>query len=186
MSLLELDNVHSYYGHIHALKGISLTVEEGEVVTLIGANGAGKSTTLKSISTLLGAERGEVTKGSVAYRGERTDQVKQSYQCRFHGESWGFTGTEAARRVRRGALDGTRTQQRMNPSCSSQGLGGWVGGHRSTGVCCRDVDRDVAASPRTLAVIGSGLQPPGQARGTAVPQNWPYGSSASLAPREPF
>ena len=49
MSLLELENVHSYYGNIHALKGISLVVEEGEVVTLIGANGAGKSTTLRTI-----------------------------------------------------------------------------------------------------------------------------------------
>ena len=48
--LLELTNVHSYYGHIHALKGISLYVEEGEIVTLIGSNGAGKSTTLRTIS----------------------------------------------------------------------------------------------------------------------------------------
>lgn len=50
MSLLTLDNVHTYYGKIHALKGISLTVNEGEIVTLIGANGAGKSTTLRTIS----------------------------------------------------------------------------------------------------------------------------------------
>ena len=48
--VLELDDVHTYYGSIHALKGISLTVREGEVVTLIGANGAGKSTTLRSIN----------------------------------------------------------------------------------------------------------------------------------------
>ena len=60
MSLLELENVHSYYGHIHALKGISLTVEEGEVVTLIGANGAGKSTTLRTISGLIHARQGKV------------------------------------------------------------------------------------------------------------------------------
>jgi branched-chain amino acid transport system ATP-binding protein len=52
MALLELDDVHTYYGNIEALKGISLTVDEGEVVTLIGANGAGKSTTLRSISGL--------------------------------------------------------------------------------------------------------------------------------------
>jgi branched-chain amino acid transport system ATP-binding protein len=61
MPLLELDNVHSYYGHIHALKGISLTVEEGEVVTLIGANGAGKSTTLRTISGLVRARQGKVS-----------------------------------------------------------------------------------------------------------------------------
>lgn len=60
MSLLELDNLHTYYGHIHALKGISLKVEEGEVVTLIGANGAGKSTTLRTISGLIHARTGKV------------------------------------------------------------------------------------------------------------------------------
>jgi branched-chain amino acid transport system ATP-binding protein len=50
MALLELDDVHTFYGNIEALKGISLTVEDGEIVTLIGSNGAGKSTTLRSIS----------------------------------------------------------------------------------------------------------------------------------------
>ena len=58
--LLELKDVHSYYGKIHALKGISLTVNEGEVVTLIGSNGAGKSTTLRTISGLLQPRQGEV------------------------------------------------------------------------------------------------------------------------------
>ena len=52
MALLELEDVHTFYGNIEALKGISLTVEEGEIVTLIGSNGAGKSTTLRSISGL--------------------------------------------------------------------------------------------------------------------------------------
>ena len=60
MSLLELKNVHTYYGHIHALKGISLTVEEGEIVTLIGSNGAGKTTTLRTISGLVKPRQGEV------------------------------------------------------------------------------------------------------------------------------
>jgi len=60
MSLLELDNVHTYYGRIHALKGISLNVEEGEIVTLIGANGAGKTTTLRTISGLIRARQGSV------------------------------------------------------------------------------------------------------------------------------
>ena len=52
MALLELEDVHTFYGNIEALKGISLTVEDGECVTLIGSNGAGKSTTLRSISGL--------------------------------------------------------------------------------------------------------------------------------------
>ncbi len=60
MALLELENVHSYYGSIHALKGISLTVEKGEIVTLIGANGAGKSTTLRTISGILRPRQGRV------------------------------------------------------------------------------------------------------------------------------
>ncbi len=50
MAILEVDNIHTYYGNIRALKGISLHVDEGEIVTLIGANGAGKSTTLNTIS----------------------------------------------------------------------------------------------------------------------------------------
>ena len=60
MRILELDNVHSYYGKIHALKGVSITVEEGEIVTLIGGNGAGKTTTLRSISGLLHPKEGSV------------------------------------------------------------------------------------------------------------------------------
>jgi len=63
MSLLTLENVHSYYGRIHALKGISLEVNEGEIVTLIGANGAGKSTTLRTISGLLHPKPGKILLG---------------------------------------------------------------------------------------------------------------------------
>jgi branched-chain amino acid transport system ATP-binding protein len=60
MPLLELDDVHSYYGHIQALRGISLTVDEGEVVTLIGSNGAGKTTTLRSIHGVLPPREGKI------------------------------------------------------------------------------------------------------------------------------
>ena len=58
--VLELTNVNTYYGKIHALKGISLTVERGEIVTLIGSNGAGKTTTLRSISGLIQPRQGEI------------------------------------------------------------------------------------------------------------------------------
>src|SRR3981189_3708231 len=61
MALLELEDVHTYYGNIEALKGISLEVEEGEVVTLIGSNGAGKSTTLRSIPRLTPPRTGTLT-----------------------------------------------------------------------------------------------------------------------------
>ena len=60
MSILELENIHTYYGEIHALRGVSLSVEEGEIVTLIGGNGAGKSTTLNTISGLLQPRRGSI------------------------------------------------------------------------------------------------------------------------------
>jgi branched-chain amino acid transport system ATP-binding protein len=60
MALLELRDVHTYYGNIHALKGISLSIDQGEIVTLIGSNGAGKSTTLKTISGLLRPREGEI------------------------------------------------------------------------------------------------------------------------------
>ncbi|MGN6699104.1 MAG: ATP-binding cassette domain-containing protein, partial [Thermomicrobiales bacterium] len=60
MALLELNNIHAYYGNIHALKGVSLAVEQGEIVSLIGSNGAGKSTTLKTISGLLQPRQGEI------------------------------------------------------------------------------------------------------------------------------
>ncbi len=71
MALLELENVHTYYGNIHALKGISITVDEAEIVTLIGGNGAGKSTTLKTISGLL-----HPRPGAIRLAGEDLTQYK--------------------------------------------------------------------------------------------------------------
>jgi branched-chain amino acid transport system ATP-binding protein len=71
MALLELRDIHAYYGNIHALQGVSLTVERGEIVTLIGSNGAGKSTTLKTISGLLRPRSGEIH-----LDGQRIDGVK--------------------------------------------------------------------------------------------------------------
>ncbi len=60
MPMLEIHDIHAYYGNIHALKGITLNVDAGEIVTLIGANGAGKSTTLKTICGLLKPRRGKI------------------------------------------------------------------------------------------------------------------------------
>jgi len=60
MAILEVKDVHTYYGHIHALKGVSVNIDKGEIVTLIGANGAGKSTTLKTISGLLKPRQGRI------------------------------------------------------------------------------------------------------------------------------
>jgi len=63
MALLNIENLHTYYGHVHALKGIDLEVGEGEIVSLIGANGAGKSTTLRTISGLIRPREGRITFG---------------------------------------------------------------------------------------------------------------------------
>ncbi len=70
-TLLEVNNIEVIYNHvILVLKGVSLTVPKGGITALLGGNGAGKTTTLKAISNLLHSERGEVTKGSIEYRGE--------------------------------------------------------------------------------------------------------------------
>ena len=72
--VLSVNNIEVIYDHvILVLKGVSLNVPEGGIVTILGANGAGKSTTLKSISNLVKSERGEVTKGSIEFKGERVD-----------------------------------------------------------------------------------------------------------------
>jgi branched-chain amino acid transport system ATP-binding protein len=73
---LSINTIEVIYDHvILVLKGVSLNVPKGKIVALLGANGAGKSTTLKAISNLLHAERGDVTKGTVEYKGQRIDQL---------------------------------------------------------------------------------------------------------------
>jgi len=73
-ALLSVNNIEVIYDHvILVLKGVSLEVPEGSIVALLGGNGAGKTTTLKAISNLLRTERGDVTKGSIEFRGERID-----------------------------------------------------------------------------------------------------------------
>jgi len=71
MALLEINDIHTYYGAIHALRGVTMHVDEGEIVTLIGSNGAGKSTTLRSVSGLLRPRKGEIL-----LRGKRIDGLK--------------------------------------------------------------------------------------------------------------
>src|SRR6188472_2828781 len=69
MPMLEIVDLHTYYGNIQALKGISLHVDQGEIVTLIGSNGAGKSTTLRTISGLIEPRRGDVRLNNVSLKG---------------------------------------------------------------------------------------------------------------------
>ncbi|MCX7646294.1 MAG: ABC transporter ATP-binding protein [Rhodobacteraceae bacterium] len=75
-ALLEVNNIEVIYNHvILVLKGVSLCVAKGGITALLGGNGAGKTTTLKAISNLLKSERGEVTKGTITYRGERVQDL---------------------------------------------------------------------------------------------------------------
>ena len=75
-TLLEVNNIEVIYNHvILVLKGVSLKVPKGGITALLGGNGAGKTTTLKAVSNLLASERGEVTKGSILYRGERVQDL---------------------------------------------------------------------------------------------------------------
>ena len=77
--MLEVENIHSYYGNIHALKGISLTVDKGEIVTLIGGNGAGKTTTLRTITGIM-----KPREGKVSLEGENLDRYK-AHEIVFKG-----------------------------------------------------------------------------------------------------
>ena len=77
--LLNVNGIEVIYNHvILVLKGVSLQVPEGRIVALMGGNGAGKTTTLRAVSNLLRGERGEVTKGSIALRGERIEKLSTS------------------------------------------------------------------------------------------------------------
>ena len=80
-ALLELNDVHTYYGAIHALRGVTLNVEDGEIVTLIGSNGAGKSTTLRTISGLLRPRDGSITLAGNRIDGKRPHEVVELGIC---------------------------------------------------------------------------------------------------------
>jgi branched-chain amino acid transport system ATP-binding protein len=73
--VLSIEGLHTYYGQIHALKGISVTVNQGEIVTLVGANGAGKSTTLRSISGMVRPKRGSIRLNGADITGKRPHEI---------------------------------------------------------------------------------------------------------------
>ena len=81
MALLQLDDVHTYYGAIHALRGVTLHVEEGEIVTLIGSNGAGKSTTLRTISGLIRPREGAIQLAGERIDGRRAHEIVAMGVC---------------------------------------------------------------------------------------------------------
>ncbi len=125
MAMLTLENVHTFYGNIEALKGISLDVNEGEIVTLIGSNGAGKSTTLRSISGLTPPREGSIN---------------------FEGEEVGETPPQEI--VQRGisqAPEGRRIFQRMTVHENLE-LGGYL--RRDSESVAKDLDRVYKLFPR--------------------------------------
>ena len=77
-TILKVDNINVYYGNIHAVKGVSFEVNEGEIVTLIGANGAGKSTTLKTVSGLLKPRSGDVLYKGKSIKGVRAHKIVEA------------------------------------------------------------------------------------------------------------
>ena len=77
-TLLKVDNINVYYGNIHAVKDISFEVDQGEIVTLIGANGAGKSTTLKTISGLLKPKTGDILYKGSSIKGMRAHKIVEA------------------------------------------------------------------------------------------------------------
>ncbi len=90
MPLLELKNIESHYGHVQALSGVSLHVEQGEIVTLLGANGAGKSTTLRNYSGLVAPTRGEIHFEGVADRACVARKNRPAWASRMYPKDAAF------------------------------------------------------------------------------------------------
>ena len=113
MALLELKDVHTYYGAIHALRGITMSIDEGEIVTLIGSNGAGKSTTLRTISGLLRPRQGEIRLRGARIDGRKPHEIVELGICRAP-EGAGVRPHERPREPRDGGLlaQGPRQQSR--------------------------------------------------------------------------
>src|SRR5882762_6683774 len=130
--MLELADVHTYYGNIRALRGVSLTVAQGEIVTLIGSNGAGKTTTLK---TILGTTRPR--RGTVTFSGQRLDTLATG-----RIEALAAEGDRAAARPR-------RAENRLQRGR----LAGAVAPDQGDDLALRDRERDAAERPN-VAVVG--------------------------------
>ena len=142
--LLELEDVHTFYGTIEAIKGISLTVNEGEIVTLIGANGAGKSTTLRSIQGINRPKRGKITFNGDDIVGRRPHDIVKLGISQSPGGPAAVLADERAREPRDGrvpALGQGRDRARTSTASTSSSRGSRSG-------ACRRPARSRAASSR--------------------------------------
>ena len=102
-TILKVDNINVYYGNIHAVKGVSFTVNEGEIVTLIGANGAGKSTTLKTVSGLLKPRSGDVLYKSKSIKGVRAHKIVEAGLAQVPEGRRVFSGLTVQQNLQMGA-----------------------------------------------------------------------------------
>src|SRR3954466_373578 len=109
MALLEINDIHTYYGAIHALRGVTLSIDEGEIVTLIGANGAGKSTTPRTISGLIRPREGSITLRGKKIDGMRPHEIVGLGICQSPEGRRVFAGRSAPENLERGAFSGTDT-----------------------------------------------------------------------------
>ena len=119
MALLELNDIHTYYGAIHALRGVTLTIDEGEIVTLIGANGAGKSTTLRTISGLLKPRQGSITLRGKKIDGMRPHQIVGLGICQSPEGRRVFARMTVHENLEMGAFSRTRQDQPRRPTSSA-------------------------------------------------------------------
>ena len=102
--LLSVNDIHVYYGAIHAVKGVSLEVNEGEIVTLIGANGAGKSTVLNTISGLLHPKSGSITFMDKPLSGIAPNKIVQMATCSVPGRTPHFPAHDRRGKPRNGRI----------------------------------------------------------------------------------
>ena len=148
--LLELDDVHTFYGTIEAIKGISLTVNEGEIVTLIGANGAGKSTTLRSIQGINRPKRGKILFNGENLVGRRAARHREARDQPVARGAAALLADDRAREPRDGrvpALGQGRDRARTSTACTSSSRASRSGG-------CRRPARSRAASSRCARSAG--------------------------------
>jgi branched-chain amino acid transport system ATP-binding protein len=118
MALLALDGIHTYYGESHILQGVSLSVESGDIATILGRNGAGKTTTLRSIMGLTPPRRGQITFRADEITGESPEQISRAGISLVPEDREVFTSLSVRQNLTLGGLAHEATQERLDQVCS--------------------------------------------------------------------